>query len=471
MGNMLKEPASFRDPSGFIFRGSDATLYRQVNRSYKVNYRRLMDSGLYQELVAHKLLIEHEEAPLPEAVNHDAYRVIRPRELGFISYPYEWSFGALKRAALLTLEIQQRALKAGMSLKDASSYNVQFEGIRPVFIDTLSFESYESGMPWKAYGQFCRHFLAPLALMAKTNVGLNRLLLLHIDGVPLDLASQLLPWRARLHPGLFVHLHLHAKLVQQCGNTSKRVGSSGEAKKRRISFQGLTALLENLRKIISRLTWNPTGTDWAEYYENNSYSSLAFEEKRQTVRRFLDRIRPPTVWDLGANTGVFSRIASRTGAKTYAFDIDPACCEINFQVCDREGEQNLLPLFLDLTNPSPAIGWAHRERQSFTDRGPADVAMALALIHHLTIANNVPFHQLAEFFHRLCRHLIIEFVPKDDPQVIRLLRSREDVFEDYSQAAFETAFKRRFVVIESHAVGDDGRVIYLMQAADLLSAQ
>lgn len=454
-----------------MFRGEDGTLFRQVNRSYEGNYRLLMDGRLYEELVAAGSLVEHEEVSLSRALSDEAYRVIRPRQVPFISYPYEWAFSALKQAALLTLEIQRRALNAGMTLKDASCYNIQFEGTRPVFIDTLSFERYVPGTPWTAYSQFCRHFLAPLALMAKTDVGLNRLLSLHVDGIPLQLASKLLPWSARLRFGVLVHICLQAKMIKRYSDTSKdkRAGPSG--KKRQVSFQGVTAIVENLKKTVSKLTWNASGTEWADYYDNTSYTSAAFEEKKQLLEVFLRQLQPRTVWDLGANTGVFSRIARHMGARTYAFDVDPACVEILFKDCRDKNEQNLLPLCIDLTNPSPAMGWAHRERHSLADRGPADVVMALALIHHLAISSNLPFARIADFFRQLCHFLIIEFVPKPDPQVKRLLRSREDIFHDYDQRSFEKGFELHFAITESRPVGEDGRVLYLMKARNLPVAE
>src|SRR6185436_4959816 len=186
--------ASFRDPSGFLF-SRGGILYRQVNRAYQKEYARLMESGLYEKLVKAGLLIPHVEVDQPPAVEVDALKVIQPDRVPFISYPYEWSFGQLKSAALATLSIQKRALKMGMSLKDASAYNIQFVHGKATLIDTLSFEVYEEGEPWVAYRQFCQHFLAPLALMALKDVRLNQLLRVYIDGVPLDLVSELLPTR------------------------------------------------------------------------------------------------------------------------------------------------------------------------------------------------------------------------------------------------------------------------------------
>ena len=458
-----KNPASFRDPSGFIFRGEDGVLYRQINRCYQQNYDALIDGGLYRDLVDRGLMIDHEEIALDHAMSADAYRVTRPRELDFISFAYEWSFSALKHAALLTLEIQRRAMDAGMTLKDASHFNVQFEGVRPVFIDTLSFERYESGEPWVAYGQFCRHFLAPLALMANTDVSLGRLLLLHLDGVPLDLASALLPWRTKLHPGLLMHLHLQAKLVRRYSDTSKKRRPM-VTRKMQVSRSGLMALMENLTKLIGKLSWKSGGTEWADYYSEHSYDDQGFAEKQRAVSQMLESSTPATVWDLGSNTGVFSRLAADLGAKTYAFDVDPTCVENNYLACRDEDRQNILPLLLDLTNPSPSIGWDHQERQSFASRGPADMVMALALVHHLAISNNVPLEKIVEFFHKMGRWLIVEFVPKRDPQVGRLLRSRKDIFDDYHQTAFEAALEPYFEITRSQPVGTDGRVVYLCEA-------
>jgi hypothetical protein len=201
--------ASFRDPSGFLFSRGGA-LYRQVNRKYQQEYARLMESGLYEKLVKAGLLIPHTEVNQAPAEAENAYKVIQPERVAFISYPYEWSFGQLKDAALATLSVQKRALKRGMSLKDASAYNIQFVHGKATLIDTLSFETYKEGQPWVAYRQFCQHFLAPLALMALRDVRLSQLLRVYIDGVPLDLASELLPWNTRLNFGLLTHIHLHA---------------------------------------------------------------------------------------------------------------------------------------------------------------------------------------------------------------------------------------------------------------------
>jgi len=449
-------PSSFRDPSGFLFY-REGCLYRQINLFYKENYQHLMQSGLYEHLVDAGLLIPHQEVDI-EAVEPDiAYKIIKPEPIPFISYPYEWCFSQLKDAALLTLEIQRRALEFGMSLKDCSAYNIQFKNGKPIFIDTLSFERYQEGQPWVAYRQFCQHFLAPLALMSYINVGLNQLLRVHIDGVPLDLSSSLLPFRTRFKFSLFSHIHLHAKSQKYFADKVIDTTSRGMG---RMAFLGL---IDSLRDAIDNLKWMPQGTEWADYYEETNYSPSALEHKMEVVADFLHRINPKLVWDLGANIGLFSRIASAQGALTISFDNDPAAVEKNYLECIKRGETNILPLLLDLTNPSPSIGWENQERMSLLERGPADAALALALIHHLAISNNVPLCRIAQFFSRICKFLIIEFVPKSDSQVQRLLSTREDIFSDYTEQIFEREFSKYFLIVNSVRILESERVLYLMQ--------
>ena len=462
------DPGSFRDPSGFIFRGEDGLLYRQVNRVYETAYRQLMESGLYEDLARDGLLVEHEEAPLSLAATADAVAVLRPRVVPFVSYPYEWCFSQLKEAALLTLQIQERAMRHGMSLKDCSAYNVLFEGAYPIFIDSLSFTRYEEGAPWAAYRQFCQHFLAPLALMAFRDARLNSLLRVHLDGVPLDLASRLLPWRTRARFGLLTHLHLHATVQEKDARRQKAGKPSPLASKgqRRVSRTGLRGLVDSLKTTVAALHCSGAKTEWSNYYANISYTDEAIQYKEQLVGRFVDQAAPRQVWDLGANTGRFSRVAVQHGAASVvAFDIAPQCVEDNFRTCKREGERRILPLCLDLTNPSPGLGWANEERLPLAGRGPADLVLALALVHHLAIGNNVPLPMIAEYFSELSEHLVIEFVPKDDPQTQRLLESRQDVFPHYTRNEFEQSFSSRFRILGSDVIPGTNRVVYLMQRA------
>ncbi|HET7144432.1 MAG TPA: class I SAM-dependent methyltransferase [Anaerolineales bacterium] len=451
-----KLAASFRDPSGFLFT-RNGILYRQINRAYSKDYARLMDSGLYAKLIKAGLLIPHVEVEQSPLESKDAFKIIQPERVPFISYPYEWSFSQLKDAALATLSIQKRALKLEMSLKDASAYNIQFLLGKAALIDTLSFEIYKAGQPWVAYKQFCQHFLAPLALMSYRDVRLSQLLRVYIDGVPLDLASSLLPSRTKFNFGLLTHIHMHARAQKRYSNKAIKPLAN------RFNKQALIGLIESLENTIRKLIWKPAGTEWGDYYENTNYSGAAFEHKKQLVREWAAEKNPRMVWDLGGNTGVFSREAASSGAFTVSFDMDPAAAEQNYQAVRSKREQNVLPLVLDLTNPSPALGWDNNERDSFSTRGPVDMILALAVIHHLAISNNVPLPQLADFFAKRCRWLVIEFVPKSDSQVQKLFTSREDIFPHYSREGFEEAFSSLFITHKAEIIRDSERTLYLME--------
>lgn len=447
--------ASFRDPSGFIFL-HDHLIHRQVNHLYATQYDYLMNSELYDALTQAGLLITHREVDLTLAQSDSAYKVIQPEAIPLITYPYEWCFGQLKDAALATLKIQNIALRHGMILKDASAYNIQFLNGRPVLIDTLSFEIYQEGQVWEAYRQFCQHFLAPLALMSYKDIRLGKLSRLHMDGVPLDLAVSLLPKRAWLKLGLFLHLYLHNRAQSRNQTTTSQ-------QSRDISKQALLNIIDSLTTTIRSLDWKPDQTAWADYYQGDSYHEAGFEAKKAIVGQYLDRITPQNVWDLGANTGVFSRLCSERGIPTVAWDVDPGAVELNYREMKRQKERNLLPLIIDLSNPSPGIGWANDERESFIERGKVDLVLALALIHHLAITNNVPLPRIAKFMSTLTDWLIIEFVPKEDPKVQTLLASRQDIFDDYTRAGFENAFADFFTIVDAADIKDSTRRVYLMR--------
>jgi len=449
-------PASFRDPSGFLFRAG-GRLLRQVNAVYADDYEALMASGLYDALVGKGWLVPHEEVPVEAAAGPEAFKVLQPEEIPFVSYPYEWSFSQLKDAALLTLAIQKLALQKNLTLKDASAYNIQFHRGRPVLIDTLSFTRYREGEPWVAYRQFCQHFLAPLALMAQRDIRLADLLRTNIDGVPLDLASRLLPARTKLRPGLLMHLHAHAA-------SQKKHQSKGAAKVASVSKRNLGGIIDSLRGAVRGLEWKPPATEWGDYYQDTNYSDDSLEQKRRLLDGFIERVDAKTAWDLGANNGYFSRVASERGIFTVAADIDPVAVEVDYRQVKERGEENLLPLLMDLTNPSPALGWAHAERDSLLDRGPADLVIALALVHHLAIGNNVPLSRVAGFFAAAGRWLVVEFVPKADSQVQRLLATREDVFPDYTEEGFEAAFAGVYETVEKAAIPGSERTLYLLRA-------
>ena len=449
------ENSSFRDRSGFLFYYENE-IYRIINFSYKKQYEKFMNSELYQKLEEKNLIISHSEIENLD-IDCDYYKIIKPEKIPFISYPYEWSFSQLKDAALLTLRIQKAAMKYGMTLKDGSAFNIQFHNGHPIFIDTLSFEIYEEGQIWKPYKQFCQHFLAPLALISKKDVRLNLLSKTFIDGIPIDLAAKLLPKTTFGNFGLMAHIHAHAKSQKHYEDKDAKIKQKTLSKR---SFEGL---IESLKSSIEKMTWNENNTEWGDYYSDTNYTEKSFEEKKQFISLAIDQVKPKLVWDMGANTGVFSRLASTKGINTISYDIDPLAVEKNYLSSSQNSEQNILPLILDLTNPSSGIGWNHDERMSIIQRGPADMVFALALVHHLAISNNVPLNKIAEFFSQISKFLIIEFVPKSDSQVKRLLLTRDDIFENYDEKNFEIEFSKFFKIINSKKILDSERTIYIME--------
>jgi hypothetical protein len=450
--------SSFRDHSGYVFHDQKGTLLRYVSKSYQADFDLIHSSGLYDKLVQEGLLVAHKDHTAKAGRGDaDRYKVIKPDVIPFISYPYEWSFSQLKDAALATLRIQRIAFAHGMTLKDASAYNIQFYKGKPVFIDTLSFEKYQPGKPWVAYKQFCQHFLAPLVLASYIDVRLMGLLREYIDGIPLDLTASLLPLKTKLKPQLAIHIHLHAKSQKRYAHETKK------QKNIKISERSLKSLVESLSALTGSLKWKPAGTEWGEYYTFTNYNSRSSNQKKAIIEGFISKTKPKSVWDLGSNDGRYSRIASSSGINTVAFDIDPIAVEKNYQQVVAQKETNILPLVMDLTNPSPAIGWAHAERDSLVGRGSADMVFALALIHHLAISNNVPLSDLAKFFAQVGKHLVIEFVPKGDSQVDKLLATREDIFDNYNEAGFELAFKQYFKTVSKERIKGSKRTLYLLK--------
>ena len=452
-------PASFRDPAGFVWADGGA-IYRHVGEGHREHYDAFMSSGLYDELVGEGMLVPHVETTEVASPRPGAYKILKPEVVDFISYPYEWSFSQLKDAALVTLDIQKRAMERGLTLRDATAYNIQFHRGRPILIDTLSFGVAPAGKPWIAYRQFCQHFLAPLALMAYVDVRFGSLSRTYIDGVPLDLTSNLLPRSTRFNAGLQTNIHIQARVERR----HVSAGAPPKVKQREMSEQALKGIVWNLERTVRKLEWSMPKTAWRDYYEEaGHYSDDAAAHKKELVASFLDDAGGRSVWDLGGNVGVFSRIAASKGRNVVCFDVDPGCVEVNYRKVKEGAETAVLPLLSDLRNPVPALGWANRERAAFAERGPADVAMALALIHHLAIGNNVPLDMVAEFFAELGNRLIIEFVPKSDPMVQSLLANREDIFPSYDQPGFERAFGKFFETERVEQLKGSDRVMYLLR--------
>jgi hypothetical protein len=455
MNNLPAHPSSFKDPAGFMF-VADGIYYRQVNIAGSEDYSLLMNSGLFEKLTLKKRLIPHSEVDSIKSDSSKWFKTLLPEQLPFISYPYEWSFDQLKDAALLTINIQKQALNHGMTLKDATPFNVQWLNGKAIFIDTLSFEKHNDGEPWVAYKQFCECFLAPLLLMHYRGDELNKLLVGFPNGIPLPVVSSLLPFKTKLNLNLYLHIHLQAKM-------QKKGADDKQQNKRQLSTTQLINIIESLRDLIKKLSANNSKTTWNNYYDETILSNNYLQHKQELVKKFLSPLSFETVTDLGANKGEFSLLLKDKAKKIIAVDFDTVCINNLYLYIKSQKLSNIYPLAIDLSNPSPAIGWANEERNSFWNRINTDVLMALALIHHLAISFNISFPMMAELFSSKTNYLLIEFVPKNDPKVQQLLSHRKDIFDHYKQTDFEESFSNYFEILKKETIQSTDRILYLMK--------
>ncbi|MEP6728781.1 MAG: SAM-dependent methyltransferase, partial [Bacteroidota bacterium] len=449
-----QHPASFRDPAGFIFE-HEAKFYRQINQVYAADFDLFKKSGLYDLLAGQKKILTHTELDQNFTGTAQWYKTLLPEQLGFVSYPYEWCFSQWKDAALLTLDLVKISISHGMILKDATPFNIQFINGTPVFIDTLSFEKYDATKPWIAYRQFTECFIAPLLLAKYNSAELLKIFQLYPDGIPLRIISKLLPLKSMFNANVFLHIRLPNLL------RSKR--DSPQKKPVPFTQQKLSNIISNLYSFVNALSLPSSVTQWNNYYEETILSNEYAEAKMMITENWLKELTGQTVLDIGTNTGLFAKAAAASGKFTIAIDADIACIDKLYSECRQKNIDNLIPLFVDITNPSPAIGWNNEERAAFAERVHADITMALALIHHLAIGKNISFEQIAVAFSSLAPCLIIEFVPKSDPKVQLLLQDRVDIFSTYTESFFLEIFEKKFTVIKRVVVPGTERVLFLMK--------
>ena len=454
MNSYKIHPSSYKDPAGFVFEYEEK-IYRQVNKSYADNYILFQSSNLYFSLVKQGKLISHEERNENLTGTDNWYITLLPEQIPFISYPYEWCFDQLRDAALLTLDILKTSLDYEMILKDATPFNVQFIDGKPVFIDTLSFEKYDAAKPWVAYRQFVECFIIPLVLATYKSTDFIKHLQLQPQGISTAFAARILPFKCRFRLSLFLHIYL---------SNSIRAGGEKNAQ-RNLSFskQKLLNIINNLTSLIRSLKPVNQKSDWNNYYDQTILSETYLLAKLNIVKNWLKVIEGNTVIDIGTNTGAFAFAAAEKFSHVIALDTDERCINDLFVICKTEKRNNIYPLWVDITNPTPGIGWVNKERESLLKRLKADVVLALAVIHHLIIGKNISLHQAAALFSSMGKYLIIEFVPKADPKVVEMLKNREDIFHEYNEQHFESCFSASFIFLKKEVIESSGRVIYLMQ--------
>lgn len=453
-----REPSSFRDPAGFLFR-ANGVLYRQVNRCYQETYDHLMASGFYETLVGNGLMVQHEECDSVTAVGPDNYKILKPELIPFVSYPYEWCFAQLKEAALLTLRLQMMALKQGMSLKDATPFNIQFRNARPVLIDSLSFELYNEKQPWVAYRQFCEMFLYPLMLEHYTKTEAIPLLKNRFSGLSAVFTARLLPWKASWNLGVRLHVLLQAK--------RKESASVANQAALHFSRQKMEHLVLHLQSVIEALQPGyPQQTSWNNYYSFTILGQDYLKEKENIISHLIKNRCWTRVLDLGANEGHFSKLLAAHAGLVLAADFDAACVNRLYDSVRQQKLERILPLVIDLANPTPALGFAGLERASFMERAPSQLVMALALVHHLCIGKGIALEQVASFFATLAEELLIEFVPREDEKVQQLLSSHSFDFPSYNKSHFEHSLSKYFEMLSVNEIGKTGRLLYWFKKKD-----
>lgn len=449
------ETSSFRDPAGYIIDGGDA-IYRVVTEQGANDWRELTNSGLYDELLEAGAILPHEQVDEHPLRPSGAAFFLRTERLPFFSYPYEWSFLQLRDAALRTLDVLRRALRRGMILKDGSAFNVTFQGSHPLFIDILSFTRYTSGEPWLGYRQFCEHFLAPLLLSDYTGDVLSRWMQADLDGLPLSTASKLLPLRSRLRFSEALHIHLHAGGIRRYSGLPRDTVKRARA-------TNVSALVASLHELISRLPRKKRSSHWTDYYESTVYTAEEEAEKQRFVEEFLRSVAPRSLWDLGCNTGKYAGLAASMGIPTVAMDADAAVIDALHAGLKAKDNRYLHPIVMNLARPSPRLGWAHGERLSLADRGPADAALYLGLVHHLRFADGIPLDRQYAYLASIARHVLLEWIPPDDANVLRMTRGSIRASLPYSEAIHERALLQCFTIEKTMALGHSGRVLYQLK--------
>lgn len=466
-------PGSFRDPAARVYelRASGAErpprrVLRGLDAEAHEALLALLAAPFWQDAarrgqVVKTTLLDPEADADAAAIRAEGWAgVAEHAVVPFVSYPYEWSFAMLRDAALLQLDLTEAALRAGFTTKDATPYNIQFVGHRPVFIDAPSFVRRAEGAPWVAYRQFCAMFLTPLMLHAHLGLDHRPVLRSALDGVSPTEAQAYFRGLARLKAGVLSHVTLPAMVERMIAGRERDDAPAAKRTGAKQSDAMVIGLVQSLRRTVERCRLPAARSDWDAYEATHSYEAADAEAKRAFVVDAVTRTARDEVWDLGSNTGAYARAAAAHARRVVALDADHAAIDRLYGRLAEGGEANVLPLVMNLANASPSQGWAGRERLAFDRRGAPDIVLCLALIHHLRIGANVPVASFLDWLASLRAEVVIEFVSREDAMVRKLLTNREDVFSDYHQDVFEREATARFAVIARTPLKEGTRTLY-----------
>jgi len=459
------DPGSFRDPSSRVFRDG-ARVVRVLDEQAAADFTALEGSKLFERATSDGRLVATRrlDAVPAELVDADSssstwVAALEHERVAIVSYPYEWTFAMLQDAALLTLDLTLEALDEGLITKDATPYNVQFVGARPVFIDIGSFERLTKGEPWFGYRQFCEMFLNPLLLTARRGIAFQPLLRGSTRGVTPSQTAASLRLRDRARPAVFTHVSLHARLERRYADTERDV--RGEVKRAGFGPAIIRAQLQKLRKLVARLDWKASSSTWSEYSERGHYGDDDLRAKTDLVRQVAAQRHRGLILDLGANDGFFSDAVVDHADTVVAVDSDALVVDRLYRRLRERGERRILPLVIDLADPPGGIGWRNRERAPFLARVAPDLLLCLAVVHHLAITDTVPLEEIVAWLRDFDAEVVVELPLRSDPMVQRLLRAKKDrTFERYDQSVFEAALERCFDTRAREVLPSGTRVLY-----------
>lgn len=456
------EPGSYRDRDGRVFRHA-GSICRALSSRALEEWDFVHRTRSFQSAIASGQVVgtERLEAADLDAIAPGWAAVLRHDAIPFVSYPFEWTFGMLQDAALLQLELLHSALEDDVTLKDGTAYNIQWRGTTPVFIDVASFERLPAGQPWAGYRQFCQSMLYPLILQAYKGIDFHPWLRGRLDGMTAEECWRLMSFRDFFRRGVPTHVYLHSKL--QSSATLESVDTGKSLRVAGFHKEMIRNNAARLMQLVRGLRWAPARSTWSGYAEANSYSDVDRECKVRFVRNATEESHRGMVWDLGCNTGTYSRIAAENADVVVALDADHLAVERLYQSLKAEGGSaaaRILPLVGSVVDQAAGLGWLGTERRSLVDRGRPNLTLCLALVHHLVIGHGVPVSELISWLAGLGTDLVIEYVAKDDPMVKRLLRGRTDNYSDYEAQAFEKQLAQQFSIGRREELPSGTRVLY-----------
>lgn len=455
---------SFRDPASRVYVAGNRVL-RGINEETAKNLDALTEAPFYRELVKDGLVVTTAPADVCDPEVHgilaDGWtKAIEHDRIPVITYPYEWTFSMLRDAALLTLDILERAIREGWILKDATPFNVQFVGSRPIFIDTPSFVPRQTGEHWRAYRQFCMLFLYPLMLKAHAGIDFNGLLRADLDGVTPIQAARYFRGLNRLKRGVLSHVTLPAWIESSIERKERDRAAVRQRASRPQSEVLVLALVQSMRRLISNLRYRVSHTAWSEYDRTHSYDEIEFLAKREFVTEAASHNRTQISWDLGCNTGTFARIAAGFSANVIAADSDHDALEKLYLEERKSNDRKITPTYVNVANLSPNQGWAGRERDAFDARNKPQLVICLALIHHIVLSSNIPIPMFLAWLRTLNARIIIEFVDRQDEMVVKLLTNKSEKYSAYNLKNFELELAKLFKPIRKLDLKGEARKLY-----------